>query len=48
MTMLQSWFAALLRLVAPRKHVVDAECKHCWGMGYDASGYRCTCVKESS
>jgi hypothetical protein len=24
----------------------EPECKHCHGLGYDASGFLCTCVKE--
>ena len=24
----------------------DEQCPHCKGLGYDASGYACTCVKE--
>lgn len=41
-----SWLTALLRHIAPPKQTVDPDCKHCRGMGYDASGYTCTCVKE--
>ena len=26
---------------------VDTTCPHCRGMGYDASGYTCTCVEEN-
>lgn len=25
---------------------IDANCPHCYGIGYDASGQRCTCAKD--
>ena len=25
----------------------QAHCPHCRGLGYDASGYACTCVRDS-
>lgn len=30
----------------PVKQTTDPNCPHCRGLGYDASGYACTCVKE--
>lgn len=41
------WLTALLRHLAPPKQTTDPDCRHCRGLGYDASGYTCTCVKES-
>jgi len=41
-----SWLAKLLSALAPPKQVADADCEHCRGVGYDASGLCCTCVKE--
>ena len=28
------------------ENLADENCPHCRGMGYDASGYTCTCVME--
>ena len=30
----------------PPANPADTNCLHCRGMGYDASGYTCTCVME--
>jgi hypothetical protein len=37
----------LFKLLLPPKQTVDPNCPHCRGIGYDASGYACTCIKES-
>ena len=29
-----------------RETFADTTCPHCRGMGYDASGYTCTCVEK--
>ena len=34
-------------LFAPAPPVVtDEECPYCRGMGYDSSGYTCSCLRE--
>ena len=38
---------ALSREVSAEQQLVDTNCPHCRGMGYDASGYACTCVRDS-
>ncbi len=30
----------------PPEQLADPHCTYCKGLGYDASGYTCTCVKE--
>jgi hypothetical protein len=35
---------ALLARVPPA--VADEHCPYCHGIGYDASGYTCTCLRE--
>lgn len=29
------------------KQINNPNCKHCYGIGYDASGLSCTCTKET-
>jgi hypothetical protein len=26
--------------------VTDEHCPMCWGLGYDSSGYTCSCLRE--
>jgi hypothetical protein len=37
---LKRWFTP----VAPA--ATDEHCPYCYGCGYDASGYTCTCLRE--
>ena len=40
--------ALILRWIftKPPEQTADPLCTYCKGLGYDASGYACTCVKE--
>lgn len=38
--------AAILRWLKPVKQTTDPNCPHCRGLGYDASGYPCTCIGD--
>lgn len=40
------WLDKLFDWFLPVKQTADPNCPHCRGLGYDASGHTCTCVKE--
>ena len=39
-----NYIRALFARVEPT--VVDEHCPYCHGIGYDASGFTCTCLRE--
>ena len=39
------WLDKLFDWLMPVKQTADPNCPHCRGLGYDASGYTCTCVR---
>ena len=41
-----NWVQRVILWLAQVKQTTDPNCPHCLGLGYDASGYACTCVKE--
>ncbi len=41
-----NWQRIICWILKPVKQTIDPDCKYCRGMGYDSSGYQCTCVKE--
>jgi len=41
-----NWQRIICWILMPAKQTTDPNCPHCRGLGYDASGYACTCVKE--
>ena len=43
----QSWLDKLFDWFTPEMPPVDENCPNCRGIGYDASGYICTCIKEN-
>lgn len=44
MTAIINWIKHWLGPVKPA--VTDEHCPHCHGLGYDSSGYTCTCLRE--
>jgi len=44
MTAIINW----LRWLGPVKPAVtDEHCPSCWGLGYDSSGYTCSCLRKN-
>jgi hypothetical protein len=41
-----NWLDQLFDWFMPVEQTADPLCTYCKGLGYDASGYACTCVKE--
>jgi hypothetical protein len=44
MTFIYDWLKKLFRPVAPS--ATDEHCPYCRGLGYDSSGFTCTCLRE--
>lgn len=40
------WLDRLFDWFTPVKQTTDPKCQHCRGLGYDASGLICACVKD--
>lgn len=38
------WLESLFVRVPPAE--TDEQCPHCHGLGYDASGFTCSCLRE--
>jgi hypothetical protein len=44
MTAIINWIKSLFTTVQPAK--TDEHCPYCHGLGYDSSGWTCTCLRE--
>lgn len=44
MTAIYNWIKSLFAPVAPA--VTDEHCPYCHGLGYDSSGFTCSCLRE--